>query len=88
MHDLKRLAVSVLLVSIALAGCNRTGDQDAKQDKAATADATACANTILAWSGVGATFGGMGGSFISVLGGWAIGGGLAAQYSRSCNITR
>ena len=54
----------------------------------ATADATACANTILAWSGVGATFGGMGGSFISVLGAWAIGGGLAAQYSRSCNITR
>lgn len=54
----------------------------------ATADATACANTILAWSGVGATFGGMGGSFISVLGGWSIGGGLAAMYSKACNVTR
>jgi FKBP-type peptidyl-prolyl cis-trans isomerase FkpA/FKBP-type peptidyl-prolyl cis-trans isomerase FklB len=32
MHDMKRLAVSVLLVSIALAGCNRTGDGEAKPD--------------------------------------------------------
>ncbi|WP_343638184.1 hypothetical protein [Roseateles sp.] len=53
----------------------------------ATADGTACANTILVWSGVGATIGGIGGSFISVLGGWAIGGGLAAKYSRACNAS-
>jgi hypothetical protein len=54
----------------------------------ATADPTTCANTILAWSGIGSTVGGIGGSFITVLGGWAIGGGLAAQYSKACNITR
>ena len=40
MHDLKRLAVSVLLVSIALAGCNRSGETDAAPDTAA-AGATA-----------------------------------------------
>ncbi len=54
----------------------------------ATADGAACANTILAWSGIGATVGGIGGSFLSVMGGWAIGGGLAAQYAKACNITR
>lgn len=54
----------------------------------ATADPAACANTILSWSGIGGTVGGIGGSFITVLGGWAIGGGLAAQYSKACNVTR
>jgi hypothetical protein len=54
----------------------------------ATADPVACANTILAWSGVGATFGGIGGSFITVLGGWSIGGGLAAKFSQACNAAR
>ena len=54
----------------------------------ATADGAACANTILAWSGIGATVGGIGGSFLSVMGGWAIGGGLAEQYAKACNITR
>src|SRR5688500_14533937 len=43
MHDLKRLAVSVLLVSIALAGCNRAGDADAARDTA-SADAGATAD--------------------------------------------
>ncbi len=51
----------------------------------ATADPAACANTILTWSSIGGTVGGIGGSFITVLGGWAIGGGLAARYSRACN---
>ncbi|WP_431264168.1 hypothetical protein ACQ859_00650 [Roseateles chitinivorans] len=54
----------------------------------ATADGAACANTILTWSGIGATVGSMGGSFISVLGGWAIGGGLAAKFSQACNAAR
>ena len=54
----------------------------------ATADGAACANAILVWSGIGATIGSIGGSFISVLGGWAIGGGMAAKYSGACNISK
>jgi len=54
----------------------------------ATADGAACANAILVWSGIGASIGSIGGSFISVLGGWAIGGAMAAKYSRACNAAR
>ncbi len=54
-------------------------------------DGTACANTVMAWGGMGSTiggalgglfggFGGLAGSF----GGLAVGGGLAARISEKC----
>ena len=45
MHDLKRLAVSVLLVSIALAGCNRAADGDAKPAADTSAEAAGSEDT-------------------------------------------
>lgn len=54
-------------------------------------DGTACANTMLAWAGVGSmvggAIGGVAGGFggmIGSFGGFAAGGGLAARYSQAC----
>lgn len=46
-----------------------------------------CANAILFWSGIGAAVGGYGGP-LSAIGGFAIGGGIAAKYTTVCSNDR